>query len=455
MSSLSLSRRRVLQQLGLGAGMLPLLGPNRAFGQTGFPRRLLIVVQTNGTIPNEFFPVGAGSDLAALTFPQITKPLEKHRNDLLFVENLEMKIFNDLPEKNGGAHDNYGVMFTGEKGEQRNLGDPRGFRPPFPVKATIDHVIHEALMKKGVTTPKLHLGVQIENAGTNQKRCFWRGKDQSVSPENNPTKVAAALLGGSATASPDLARAYQERRTLLDFVGRDVDRFARRFGGDERQKIDAHLKSVQDIESQLKAMATAAPTKCAPAATNLDDPRAQPDARYKDIMSVQLDMAVVALACNATRIATVQLNNGHGNGVVYSWLGLAGKGMEFGVRDSHDLAHRPGTGNADKIKVENWYAQQFAALIDKMKAIKEGSGTLLDNTCVLWVNHMGNGGAHNSTKLPWVIAGRCGGYFKTGQFRRGSSVPTNGLLHALASAMEVPGIPFGDPAYGGELSGLR
>lgn len=456
-SSLSRSRRRFLQGMGLGAGMLPLLGPDKAFGQAGFPRRLLIVVQTNGTISSDFFPTGTGSDLAALTFPAITKPLEKHRGDLLFIENLEMKIFNELPEKNGGGHDNYGVMFTGEKGEQRNLGDPRGFRPPFPIKPSIDAFIHEGLMRKGVLAPKLHLGVQIENAGTNQKRCFWRGKDQSVSPENNPTKVAATLLGGGAMGTPDLERAYQERRMLLDFVGRDVDRFSKRLGGEEKAKVEAHLKSVQDIEGQLKALAAAGPLKCM-AATGaiLDDPKAQPDARYKDIMNLQLELAVSALACNATRVATVQLNNGHGNGVVYSWLGIEGKGMEFGVRDSHDLAHRPGAGNADKIKVENWYAQQFAALIDKMKAVKEGNGkTLLDHTAILWVNHMGSGGGHSSTKLPWVIAGSCGGYFKTGQFRRGTAVPTNGVLHALANAMETPAPHFGDPAYGAELSGLH
>lgn len=456
MSSARLARRSFLQGLGLGAGMVPLLGADRAYGQMGFPKRLMIVIGTNGTIGGEFFPTGDGSDLTKLAFPQITKPLEKYRDDLIFIENLDMKIFNKLPLKNGGAHDNYGVMFTGELGEQRNLGDPRGFRPPFPIKPSIDHWIQEGLTKRGVMTPKLHLGVQIENSGTNQKRCFWRGKDQPVSPENNPTKVAGSILGGGGAGTPDVDRLYQEKKMLLDYVGRDVDRFAKKFGGDEKSKIEAHLQSVKDIETQLKNLAALPKGKCtAPSTMGLDDTKAQPDARYKDIMAVQLDIAVAALACNATRIATVQLNNGHGNGVVYSWLGLSGKGMEFGVRDSHDLAHRPGAGNVDKIKVENWYAQQFAGLIEKMKGIKEGNGTLLDNTAVLWLNHMGNGGGHTSNKLPWVIAGSCGKYFKTGVYRRGQAPATNELLIALSHAMDVPSMGWGDPEFGGEMTGLR
>jgi hypothetical protein len=100
--------------------------------------------------------------------------------------------------------------------------------------------------------------------------------------------------------------------------------------------------------------------------------------------------------------------------------------------------------------------QLFAGLIDKVKAVKEGGGTLLDNTAVLWVNHMGNGGAHSSTKLPWVLAGRCGGYFKTGQFvRNATGVATNGVLISLCNALGVPTETVQDPKYGGELTALR
>ncbi len=459
------SRRSFLAGMGLGTGMLPLLGPDHlAFGQAGAPRRLIVVVQTNGTIADAFFPKGSptASSLDELTLPAITEPLEKHKKDLLFIENLELKNFTEQPN-NGGAHDNYSNIFTGALGEQRDVGDPRGFRPPISVSPTFDNFIVDSWIKKGpISTPipKLHLASQIENAGVGQKRCFWRGRNQPISPENNPAKVASTLFSGTGMADPEIDRLRAERKSMLDYVGRDLETFAKRFGKDEKSRVDSHLHSVREVERQLGALQKfqcGRDSVVVPAA--LADAKGNPDMRIADIMKIQFDLAVASLACNATRIATVQLNNGHGNDVVFSWLGLSGKGMEFGIRDSHDLAHRPGAMNVDKIKAETWYMSQFAELIDRVKAVKEPggpTGTMLDSTAILWVNHMGNGGGHSSTKLPWVIAGRAGGYFKTGQFARSSkSVAVNGVLIALCNAMGAPTETFGDPKYGGELTSLK
>jgi hypothetical protein len=68
---------------------------------------------------------------------------------------------------------------------------------------------------------------------------------------------------------------------------------------------------------------------------------------------------------------------------------------------------------------------------------------------------MGNGGAHNSTRLPWVIAtGSKGGLLKTGQYIRGT-FPANGVMHGIINAMGVPSQAFGDPKHGGEIASLR
>lgn len=453
------SRRAFLREAGLGLGglgLLPTLGAERAYAK-GHPRRLMIVVQTNGTIADAFFPRGEGADLANLTLPAITEPLEPHKQDLLFVENLELRHFNEQ-KNNGGGHDNYGVTFVGLPGEQRDTGDPRGFRPPYPVSPSIDQHIVDGMRKRGVLRsplPKVHLGCQIENAGTNQKRCFWRDRGQPVAPENNPARVAGSFFGGSALGDPSYERLRIERKSMLDYLGRDLAGFARRFGQDDRIKIEAHLNSVREVENQITALQN---VRCAAPAVpgSMADGKAHPDERYPDVMDLQLKLAVNLLACDVAPIVTVQLQNGHGNDVVYSWLGLEGKGKEFPIRDSHDLAHRPGEGNADKIRVETWNMEQFAGLIDRMKAVKEGDGTLLDNTALLWINHMGNGGGHTSTKLPWVIAGRCGGYFKPGRFvRHAGNVPTHGVLIALANALGAPTQFFGDAKYGGEMTALR
>jgi hypothetical protein len=110
---------------------------------------------------------------------------------------------------------------------------------------------------------------------------------------------------------------------------------------------------------------------------------------------------------------------------------------------------------------------QMAALLDAMKAIPEGAGTMLDSSVVWWANNMADGDLHTVRGMPWVLAGSCGGYFRTGRYLRfgdwgqasptsgKNMVPHNGILVGLANAMGVPTETFGDSQYGGELPGLR
>lgn len=109
------SRRRLLEHLGMGGAMLPLLEASRSFAQPrAFPTRCVIVLQTNGTIASEFFPRGTGTDLASLTLPRITAPLAPCKSKLTFIEKLEIKSFTENPV--GGAHENFSVCFNGARG---------------------------------------------------------------------------------------------------------------------------------------------------------------------------------------------------------------------------------------------------------------------------------------------------------------------------------------------------
>ena len=79
------SRRAFLRGVGGGAGLVPLLHARASRAALAFPRRLIVVTQPNGIVHDAFWPQGAGSDLAGMTFPAVSKPLEKHRDRLVFV----------------------------------------------------------------------------------------------------------------------------------------------------------------------------------------------------------------------------------------------------------------------------------------------------------------------------------------------------------------------------------
>src|SRR5262249_40450408 len=100
------------------------------------------------------------------------------------------------------------------------------------------------------------------------------------------------------------------------------------------------------------------------------------------------------------------------------------------------------------IQINTWYSQQFAYLLAKMKTIPEGSGTMLDNTVVLWCNELAKGNVHSHQPLPFVLAGKRGGALRPGPFLTyPSATPHNNLLVSLMNAMDVQGSTFGNPAY--------
>jgi hypothetical protein len=458
------SRRSFLRGLGAGAaGLVPLLDADHGRAAGPFPRRLVIVPWTNGTVPAQFWPAapaGAGAlDLEPLALPAITAPLAPYKKDVLLVGGLETKNFTDL-NVGGFGHQTYSTTFTGTRGTvRRGTGEPN----VFPVSASIDQVIADDIAKR-VALPmrSLHLAV-LRGGNQYYNCCFYRGAGAPVAPEQDPAAAAAKLFTGATSGASDLERLRRERRSLLDFTAREIGVFRTNLGVEDRRRIEAHLDSVRELERQIARLGT---TTCqGPTVPAIQ--RTVPN--YPAILEAQTTVLVAALKCDLTRVATLQLGDYNGDGIIFSWIGLDGRavGTDFGpnkLRDWHDCAHtprdpaNPDPSNKDhKVKLDTWIVGQLAALIKKMKEVPEGSGTMLDNTAVVFVNHMADGARHNWDNLPMIVAGACGGGIKPGRYLRAAPrTPSTRFFVSLAEAMGValPGGNFGDPEYAGALAGL-
>lgn len=97
----------------------------------------------------------------------------------------------------------------------------------------------------------------------------------------------------------------------------------------------------------------------------------------------------------------------------------------------------------------------FAYLVGKLDAAKEGSGTVLDNTALLWGSEFGDGRPHSFADLPFVLAGSAGGYFRPGRYLKYKGVSHNRLLVSLCHAMGDTRTTFGSQAFKNPLPGLR
>ena len=119
---------------------------------------------------------------------------------------------------------------------------------------------------------------------------------------------------------------------------------------------------------------------------------------------------------------------------------------------------------SDLTKIHNWYAQQFAYMLGKLKAIDEGNGkSLLDNMLFFWTNELGEGGKHTYVNVPMVLAGSCGGQLPTGRYidylggappAYGSGTAHNKLYVTFQKLFGIQENTFGLPDFAGTVPGL-
>jgi hypothetical protein len=266
----------------------------------------------------------------------------------------------------------------------------------------------------------------------------YAGSDQPIAPMEDPVQVYDRLFADLGVSQEDLARKRAQRGSVLDYVGGRLTKLRDAVGSEDRQKLDAHLQAVRDIEQQLGAgqLDATCAQPVAPAAMNYRNNDGFPAA-----VKVQTDLLTRAFACDLTRVATLQWSRSV-SGTRHTWAGVS--------EGHHDLSHE-GDSNADAVekitKVNVWLTEQFAYLLQQLKSVPEGTGTMLDNTLVLWVNELGRGNSHSRTRIPFVLAGKAGGALRTGRFLQYSDDSHSNLLVSVCQLMGVDTETFGNPDY--------
>jgi len=317
-----------------------------------------------------------------------------------------------------------------------------------PMSPTLDQVIAKANMGAAVPSIATSVRVGTNSGGTGSNRCFWTDAKQPITPEADPYKLYNMLFAGKMTSggmgmadpNADLVRA--QRKSLLDYVGGSLEKFSNQLGLDDRQVVKGHLDSIRTLENELTkprpqlgacgVMLTGDPSKPVDLTSN---------ANNGTLLNLHFQLMVAALKCDATRVTTLQFGDATGGSVSFPEVNVN--------RNWHSLGHNPG---ADKIVVDKWVMTQFAGLLDMIKAVPEGAGgTMLDHMTLLWANHMESGDTHGATKLPWILAGKCNGFWKQGISIMDSGKNNTHVMATICNAMGVDVKTFGDGAPMPEL----
>jgi hypothetical protein len=449
------SRRSLLKAMGLGPALLPLLEAERALGACGGvsgPRRVFILVWANGMC-------GGPTEPWATTGPNFTlapqmAPLAPYTQDLILMDGLDYDFITDMPgsgERTG--KDCFPGMLTGAFYQLLSTSSSSDLAGGI----SIDQYIGNGLRTKGyLGLRSLNLAVQAVSTG----RLSWKAAGVPIIPNGDPVRAFSTVFVGQ-SAMPPVDQILAMRKSVLDYVIGDLNRFVGTVGGtQDKANVASHLQNVRDLEQRLAQLgvSTAAPACVPPVLAPVVT--SGPGTDFEVVTKMQIDLAVAALAADATRVVVLQLGDQTNANVLLPSLG---SGFEPGlgplksdpntgdVNGLHAIAHEDG---ARKVIVDTWFMSQLAYAISSLQGVLDGAGTMLDNTALLAMSNMRTG-QEESTGVPAILAGSCGGYFKTGRSLNLTNTPNNGVLIALANAMGVPTTTFGEAMYGGELTVLK
>ena len=404
-----LARRAFLR--GLGAALplpfLEIMTPSVSFGAAGRvaararpPRRFVWLYQSCGFYPGAWDPAGSGLDFE---LPRTLRAFTPFKDRLTVFRNLRTHAY-------GNHIGKCSALLTGVQAERdRRLGVFASARSVDQHLA--DHIGRETLLSS------LQLGIELPGqgycSGANSPVAYgatlsWRTPTTLLMPEVNPRAAFDRLFGGT---GPEARAAARWRTSILDRVGEQAKALRRRGSAADRQKLDEYLESVRSLEHRIqragepRGLLWKPPTR--PPTDALQPPKAGIPRDRAEHVRMMLDLIVLAIWTDATRVATMIYANS---------LSEANFSFIDGVKDpfhaglSHH-AHKP-----DKVegytRVNEWHAAQSAYLMGRLDGINEGDGSALDNSVVFFGSSLKDGHPHSNIDLPIACVGRAGGALK-------------------------------------------
>ena len=264
--------------------------------------------------------------------------------------------------------------------------------------------------------------------------------------EVSPLELYKRLFGASfqdpkdGAAEPDPR--IQLRQSVLSSVMEDAQRLNQSLGSHDRQRMDQYMTSVRELERRLDLLLDGPAELAAcqkPKSPGKDALGADVESATRN-HGLMADLLVMALACDQTRVVNV----------VYSW-GLSELRLPGHNATHHDLTHN------DVIDPELGYQpavlpfvmasmEAWSTFVQKLQAVPEGDGTLLDNCLILGHSESSFGQAHDVRGLPIMTAGRAGGKVRTGQHIRGNGDPVTRVGLTIQQLVGEPVSTWGEGA---------
>ena len=446
----SVSRRTLLRGAGVAVALpyLESLLPRTASADSiAAAQRLIVFHVPCGVNLATYTPSQTGPNY---TLSQTLMPLSAVKDDVLVLSNMQNSAALATAERLHGRHS------TGMVGLYSGTVFPDDEMQSSPVitDITVDQIYAQHVA--GATpVPSLQLGISNDFDCDDISPCVdistisWANPTTPLGPQVDPQKVFDTFFVGpdAKKTALETARRKSMRQSVLDAVSGQATSLKPKLGRDDQQKLDQYFTSVRELETQLAAGGpNPACTGARPAA--LASP---PD--YRKQLSVMTDLMVLAIQCDLTRSISFLVGPGHCNHL-YDFLP--------GITDGH---HSYSHHDNDPVKlaaittIATWEVSVFANLLQRLKNVSEGSGTLLDNTVAVLSSEVCDPNPHNYVDVPVIIGGRGGGFISSGRHVRAGTdaarADTGEMWLGILQGLNVPVTSFGQLKDAKTLAALK
>jgi hypothetical protein len=380
------------------------------------PKRFAFVGFPHGAIMDRWSPKETGTDY---TMSPILQPLEPFRKHLTIVSGLRNKPA-ETPEPH--AYIEQGWLTCVKPWDFGKAGPDAGVSCD---QLAVRYIGQETRL------PSLELTTSQGSA-----RLAWRTPTQSLPQEGNPRAVFQKLFGQGDT-DQERAQILAETGSILDRVREQAQRLQANLGVKDRVVVSDYLDSVREIERRVQM------------ATKQNDPELIiPDAPVgtpndiTEYFKLMFDLIALAFQADITRVITLSMDR-EASMRTYTNLGIA--------EGFHPLSHHGNNPQKmDKlVEIQKYHTQVLAGFIRKIEAAKEGDGTVLDHSTILFGSDMSNSDRHNNDPLPSAVLGHANGKIKGGQHVKYPQDSRHAdLLFTLLQRNDIPVKSIGDSADG-------
>ncbi|MEO8597128.1 MAG: DUF1552 domain-containing protein [Candidatus Solibacter sp.] len=394
-SASRISRRTVLRGAGVTMA-LPWLESLPAFADTTapgtFPKRFAVLFMGNGVNEDHWGSEGSGAEM---TLSKTLQPLEPLKSKINVIHGLFHRRATGM-----GIHPaQTGCLLNGamiQKGAIVKAG------------VSVDQMIAN---KIGQDTPLSSMVLACEQPMTGyhetnfslaySSHISWQSPDSPVPNEVYPSLAWDALFENRGTL---------RNLSILDRVRDEAESLTRKIASTDKAKLDEYLTSVREVEKRVEGMRKSKDVADDLAKKNnkpvlsMERPANGLPEDFREHTKLMCDLIAIAFQTDKTRVASLLLARDL-SALFYPFL-QAPVGHHMASHENNNDVYE---------RVTRFHLSQFAYLAAKLDGMKEGEGTVLDNSCLMFLSNMWIGRKHDNTRLPLVLAGGLGGTLKTGR----------------------------------------